>query len=127
MHNTEEPSSIASPLACANQHARAALRALRELLRRAPSSSVLEIVDLAAVVLERLEEADVHVTLAATARHASHAAAHADLAISLAEEALDVARRGRAMYIAPPPPPAPPKRRASREPSVYREIAMPAA
>lgn len=126
MRNTVDPSSIASPLACANQHARAALRTLRELLRRRPPTSVLEIVDLATVVLERLEEADVHVTLAATARHASHAAAHADLAVSLAEEALDVARRGHAKYIAPPPP-APPKKRAPRGPSVYREIAMPAA
>lgn len=127
MRNTLDPSSIASPLARAHQLARAALRALRELLQHTPSTSVLEVLDLAAVVLERLEEADVHVTLAATARHPSHAAAHADLALSLAEEALELARRGHATYIAPPPP-APPKRRARREPSVvHREMPMPAA
>lgn len=113
-------------IARADRIAHAAIRSLRSSLRS--GVSLVALLQRVELVLERLEEAEVHLTLAREAKNPSRADAHAALAQSLAEEALARAEERSHAQVATPPacveaPPAPVTTRRSPPRASQMELA----
>jgi hypothetical protein len=84
----EDESRVQEILDDAERTARAAVHTVRRSLRATQIQGLSVLLRHAGVVLERLDEADVHADLARAARSARHAEAHAMLTLVLTQEAL---------------------------------------